>query len=181
MEAPPEMSDDLKINLRVPMVDEPAAIEPILQSEVIPSYVSEVTEKPSSKDGLKLQSDSVGAQTSSLRPSPISGVTPPIATRWKKGHSGNPGGRAKHVSRAYIKHLETIVDEESGETNADKIAMAQIKKASLIFDPGSTAAAREIRQATEGDEDKDKGGFNIGSLNVAILNQITRAATEQPE
>lgn len=121
-----------------------------------------------------------GEKQPSMRPSPISGVTPPVHTRWKKGcPSPNPGGRAKHVSRAYIKHLETVVDKETGETNADLIAKEQIRKASSAKDDGSTAAAREIRQATEGDEEAGKGGFNVGSLNVAILQQITRAATER--
>lgn len=114
----------------------------------------------------------------SMRPSPVSGVTPPVHTRWKKGQSGNPGGRARHVSRAYIKHLETVVDEETGETNADKIAKAQIKKAYSEKDDGSTAAAREIRQATETDDEANKGGVSIGNLNMAIIQQIQRAATE---
>jgi CRISPR/Cas system CSM-associated protein Csm2 small subunit len=36
---------------------------------------------------------------------------PPKATRWKKGHSGNPRGRPKHA-----RNLKTELTEELGET-----------------------------------------------------------------
>lgn len=66
--------------------------------------------------------------------------------RIRKGEVLNPGGRPKLVSEAYREWLEFA--DEQGVTNAAKLAFAQGAKAIA----GDTAAAREIRQTTEGDK-----------------------------
>ena len=76
--------------------------------------------------------------------------------QFKKGTSGNPGGRPKRrlVTDAYAKYLASEVPREvrnamrlePGATWAECIAVAQIRKASR----GSHECARELREAVEG-------------------------------
>lgn len=68
---------------------------------------------------------------------------------FKKGDewTGNPGGRPKSVSGAYKAWLEQV-DEATGLTHAQLVAQAQGAKAITQAD---TNAAKELRQATEGD------------------------------
>jgi len=42
--------------------------------------------------------------------SPISGLPPPVATRWKPGQSGNPGGRPKGESITAL--LRRVLEQE---------------------------------------------------------------------
>ena len=79
---------------------------------------------------------------------------PNIATegkpyRWKKGQSGNPGGRPKSriLSDAYRYKLEEPVpNDPEGRTWAELIAEAQVRDAVR----GNVNAAREIADRTEG-------------------------------
>ena len=79
------------------------------------------------------------------------GPTPDVgkATRWKKGQSGNPGGRpkSKTLSDAYKYKLEEPVSNDpEGRTWAELIAEAQVRDAVR----GNVQAAREIADRTEG-------------------------------
>jgi len=67
--------------------------------------------------------------------------------RWPKGTSGNPGGRPKGLSDAYRQWLELPAQENPDLTNAQAIAAMQVYRAKY----GDVTAAKEIRQATEGD------------------------------
>jgi Family of unknown function (DUF5681) len=71
------------------------------------------------------------------------------AYRWKKGQSGNPGGRpkSKTLSDAYRNKLEEPVPNDPEErTWAELIAEAQVRDAVR----GNVQAAREIADRTEG-------------------------------
>lgn len=71
------------------------------------------------------------------------------STRWKKGQSGNPGGRpkSKTLSDAYRNKLEEAVpNDPEGRTWAELIAEAQVRDAVR----GNVQAAREIADRTEG-------------------------------
>ena len=70
-------------------------------------------------------------------------------TQWKKGESGNPGGRpkSKTLSDAYRNKLEERVpNDPEGRTWAELIAEAQVRDAVR----GNVQAAREIADRTEG-------------------------------
>lgn len=76
------------------------------------------------------------------------GNTVGAATQFKPGKSGNPGGRPKGLSDAYKEWLAAVnANDPLGRTNAQLGAMA----IGLEMLKGDTAAAREIRSATEGD------------------------------
>lgn len=68
---------------------------------------------------------------------------------WKKGQSGNPGGRPKHPKTmlrfAYLDALAKL--DKNGLTVAEAIAVMMVRKAQK----GNLAAAMELRKATEGD------------------------------
>lgn len=67
--------------------------------------------------------------------------------QWKPGQSGNPGGRVKNpLSNAYRLRLEEI-EPKTGKTYAQLIAIAVASEAMK----GKIEAAKELRQATEGD------------------------------
>lgn len=61
--------------------------------------------------------------------SPLSGKPPPMHTRWKKGHSGNPKGRPKGTG--VTDRIKAILDQETknGGTVADAMARAAIRAA----------------------------------------------------
>ncbi len=69
--------------------------------------------------------------------------------RFLPGQSGNPDGRPKLLTGAYTAMLAEV-DPETGMTKAEMIASAGYARSMSLL-PGGTAAAREIRQATEGD------------------------------
>lgn len=60
--------------------------------------------------------------------SPISGTPPPVSTRWKKGQSGNPGGRPKGLGiTAALRELAAT--EHGGKPIAALIAERMVKEA----------------------------------------------------
>lgn len=61
-----------------------------------------------------------------MRPSPVSGTTPPVETRWKPGESGNPTGRPK--SAPVTRQLRKLLRQSNGE-NARLLAEAMLAKA----------------------------------------------------
>lgn len=77
--------------------------------------------------------------------------------RWPKGVSGNPGGLPKGVSDAYRAWLELPYEKDQTMTNAQALAVAQGYQAHQ----GDVQAAKEIRQATEGDTQNVNGGVAI--------------------
>jgi Family of unknown function (DUF5681) len=105
------------------------------------------------------------------------GRLPPVETRWKKGQSGNPGGRPKKkpLSDAYRKSLSLVITPEmakemrlpagiAGMTIADVIAMGQ----AMAAIKGSTIAAREIADRIEGRVDVSEEERNPGPMIVVI-------------
>lgn len=80
----------------------------------------------------------------------------------KPGEVRNPTGRPKLLSESYRQWLKAPNDE--GVTNAAGLAMAIGKKALK----GDVGAARELRQATEG----DKFVFDLSKLSDEQLERI---------
>jgi hypothetical protein len=65
---------------------------------------------------------------------------------FKKGHSGNPGGRPKNVISEATRDWLKLIDPRTGKTNAKLIAQALGKKALK----GETAAYCALRDTTGG-------------------------------
>lgn len=80
--------------------------------------------------------------------------------RWPKGVSGNPGGRPAVLGIAYTAWLEMPYEHDETMTNAQAIAVAQGDAALR----GDVAAAREIRQATEGDKTTNTSTINVDNV-----------------
>ena len=92
--------------------------------------------------------------------------------RWPPGQSGNPSGQPAVLQRAYKAWLELPYKHDKTMTNAHALAMAQGDAALK----GDTQAAREIRQATEGDMTFTKTDVNAPNLEsvVAMLQAATK-------
>ncbi len=88
-------------------------------------------------------------------------LLPPVEHQFKPGVSGNPGGRPRLLSDAYREYLATP-DPDTGRTRAQDIAVAQGVEALK----GETGAAKELRQATEGDT------LNLKNLTDAGLDKL---------
>lgn len=83
-----------------------------------------------------------------MHPNSLANLKKGKDTEFVSGESGNPGGRPKLASGAYLEWLGTINEvDPQGRTNAQLMAAGQ----GLAAISGNTGAAREIRQATEGD------------------------------
>lgn len=89
--------------------------------------------------------------------------------RWPKGVSGNPGGRPATLSGAYKAWLELPYPKDPSMTNAQAIAVAQ---GAWALD-GDATAAREIRQATEGDTTTNTTRINVDNI-VPLLQAATK-------
>lgn len=94
-----------------------------------------------------------------MHPNSLANLKKGEKTEFIPGESGNPGGRPKLLTGAYTKMLAEV-DEETGMTKAELIARAGFVRSVSVF-PGGTAAAREIRQATEGDTVHNTVDFDI--------------------
>jgi len=92
--------------------------------------------------------------------------------RWPKGVSGNPSGRPATVSGAYKAWLEAPYEKDPTMTNAEALAVAQGHAAHN----GDTQAAREIRQATEGDKT-----INTNTITVDNVVPLLQAANKLRE
>jgi hypothetical protein len=106
------------------------------------------------------------------------GGLPPIETRWKKGQSGNPGGRpkTKPLTDAYRRSLSLVITPQVakemrlpagfvGMTIADVIAIGQAKAAIK----GSTMAAREIADRIERRFDAPEADKNLGRRMIVVI------------
>ncbi len=86
---------------------------------------------------------------------------PPIATRFKKGTSGNPNGRPKGiVSKALTKELKRKI-ADSGETVVQALVKGYVAKALEELDP---ARFNSIRDTVDGKPVSQDGnaGVNVG-------------------
>ena len=90
-------------------------------------------------------------------------------TQFKKGQSGNPGGRPRLLKFAYKEWLAKT--DKDGVTNAEKVAEAQGLKAQK----GSTEAAREIRMATEWENEAEAQKQLLDSGAIQELQRMARA------
>ena len=101
---------------------------------------------------------------------------------FKRGQSGNPGGRPKKrpITDRYHEGLEAPLEENirialslpEGATNGDAVAKAQIRAAIK----GKTYAARELREATEGKSTQrlEIVGEEGGAIKVDIAESLAR-------
>jgi hypothetical protein len=93
---------------------------------------------------------------------------------WRPGESGNPAGRPKRrpISDAYAEYLQRPVPEKlrseldlwEGATFADAIAAGLV----IAVCKGSVAAARELREATEG-KAGDRPKEISGPVNLRVI------------
>lgn len=84
--------------------------------------------------------------------------------RIKPGQVLNPGGKPKLLSEAYRQWLECV--DEDGVSNAAKVAAAMGTNAAI----GEVQAAKELRQATEG----DKITYDVEQLTDEQLQRVAR-------
>jgi hypothetical protein len=76
-----------------------------------------------------------------INPSSLRNLRP-----WKKGQSGNPGGRPKELISDASREWLTRINQKTGKTNAELVAEAQGKKALK----GNTPAYNALADRTEG-------------------------------
>jgi Family of unknown function (DUF5681) len=88
---------------------------------------------------------------------------------WKKGQSGNPGGRPKRlITDAYEAQLiQPVKGDNQKRTYAELIAAAQIRKALR----GNTMAAKEVTDRIEG---KTRQAADVGLAPLPDLNLRVR-------
>jgi hypothetical protein len=72
--------------------------------------------------------------------------------RWKKGQSGNPGGRPKHLVADALRDVLAERDEAAGTTNADAIArnLVHLAKGTDAKDADAIRATEFVTERTEG-------------------------------
>jgi hypothetical protein len=80
-----------------------------------------------------------------LGASPRSGKPPPVATRWKPGQSGNPGGRPKGES--IVSLLRKVLEQEHNGKALKELVAERIVKEALS---GKHAFVKEMLDRLEG-------------------------------
>jgi hypothetical protein len=96
---------------------------------------------------------------------------------WRKGVSGNPGGRPKSIfGKAALRQLRKRA--ESGETILDAVVGAQVRKA---IPKGDTRAAEFLRDSVDGRPGaNESGSANIGQVNIVWGGPMPVWAQAQP-
>lgn len=98
--------------------------------------------------------------------------TPPVDTRWKRGQSGNPGGRPRgsgRLSKALAhKMLEPFPDDPGGRTFVEVIA----DKLAAAAAAGDIPAIREVADRTEG-----KAAQTV--VNVELRDRFDRMSADE--
>jgi hypothetical protein len=94
-------------------------------------------------------------------------------TRWKKGRSGNPGGRPRTavLSEAYQEELASPAPgDREGRTNTQAIARAVVKKARA----GDLRAAQELADRIEGRprQSVEHAGEGGGPMKIVYISRI---------
>ncbi len=85
---------------------------------------------------------------------------PPVATRFKPGTSGNPGGRPKGLFNRYTrKHL--LREVADGVRTIDEVIAAQVDRAITERDTQAAAFLRDNVDGKPSSQD-DGGGVNVG-------------------
>jgi hypothetical protein len=110
---------------------------------------------------------------------PAARPSPPVATQWKPGQSGNPAGRPKSLtlSEAYRRELAKVDPHDAlKRTFAEVLAEKMIKRAKT----GDVPALKEIADRVEG---KAKQTITLTTdrreqINQAIDRMIERAAAD---
>ena len=77
--------------------------------------------------------------------SPISGLPPPVHTRWKKGQSGNPGGRPKGESLVAL--MRRVLEQDHHGRPIKEILAERLVKEALA---GKHAFVKELLDRVEG-------------------------------
>jgi hypothetical protein len=76
----------------------------------------------------------------------VSGVVPPVNTRWKPGQSGNPRGRPQTFTKALYRVLRSVKDPQGRSQLAYDVMKAQVQAAL----DGDTNAARFVTETLQG-------------------------------
>lgn len=99
-----------------------------------------------------------------------------VPHRFTPGTSGNPGGRPKILSAAYLEVLAEL-DQTQTVTNAKAIAVALSDKAKA----GDVGAAKELRSATEGERIRTWRDEIIDALRDELITpeQVTNALGDE--
>ncbi len=114
------------------------------------------------------------------RPSPISGVPPPVEHYWQPGQSGNPGGLSKkrRISNAMERLLDLSMaelDSYEPKTVAEGLALAIIRNGSM--DPRFTTHALERTEGKVADTIRHEGGPQP----LQIILAEAKRPTDQPD
>lgn len=97
------------------------------------------------------------------------GFKPNNPWRFAKGKSGNPGGRPKLLSDAYREWLAS--QDDQGVSNAAKVAL---RLGERTVNEADVSAAKELRQATEGDLIRNLAQMTDAELDAFIAQREGR-------
>jgi hypothetical protein len=103
--------------------------------------------------------------------SPLNGVVPPVEHRWRKGQSGNPGGRPKGQSITAALR-EALQREHNGRTVAQHLADQIIKEALR----GKFPFAKEVLDRADG---KVTDNHDVNISGVPPADSVLRLTDEQ--
>jgi hypothetical protein len=117
---------------------------------------------------LQAEITTISTESVNLTPSPYSGVTPPVANRFKPGQSGNPAGRPAAGARV-IEAWHNLADKSVQELT------------NLVENPNTgwarKVAAQQMLKALDAENDPEQAGRSADRVLDRTVGKPTQAIT----